>query len=135
MESVIKAELRDNANSLGKNIIVLTNDSQAVYKQISGYSGHKVFSYLYNGSKSLNSLNTNLTNIKNVATTINCTAASASITASEGKIAAAIAKLDSISFNPFNLDSAKQRYSEFKGLYQEALNNYKAAIAEVKGCL
>ncbi|MFA4833737.1 MAG: fibronectin type III domain-containing protein [Patescibacteria group bacterium] len=131
----IMEELRDGSDPLGKKIVVLTNDSQAIYKQINGYSGHKVFSYLYNGSKSLNSLNANLNNIKNVATTMTCTAASASITASEGKIAAAVAKLDSISLSPFNLDSTKQKYSEFKILYQEALNSYKMAISEVKGCL
>lgn len=134
MEGDIKNGLRDGGGSFGKQIVNLTKNSDEIYKQIRGYSGHKIFSYLYNGSKSLNTLNTNLKNIKSIVGAIGgCAAASGSITASEGKIADAVGKLENISLG--NLDSAKQRYSEFKNLYQEALNHYKAAISQVKGCL
>ncbi|MDD5291270.1 MAG: fibronectin type III domain-containing protein [Patescibacteria group bacterium] len=134
LENNVIMWLRYGQLSLGKRIINLDEDSDKIYKEIKSYFVHKIFYYLYSGSKSLNKLNININNIEKVIEVIgSCPEATGNINSAKGKVADASGKLENINYD--NLDSAKEKYSEFKNFYKEALNYYKTAISESKKCL
>jgi len=128
----IKDKLQFSANPFTKKII--DSPDKATVAEINGYFGHKTFGYFYKGAKLINDFNIKIENLKKIIGAIgSCTDATSNLGQAEAKRNLAEAKLKE--FLVDDLEMTKLKYSEFRSFYTEALNYYKAAIAEAKKCL
>lgn len=113
---------------------IIDSPDKITVAEINKYLGHKSFGYLYQGSKLVNNFNIKIENLKKIIVAVSsCPAATSNIGQAEAKRNLAEAKLKE--FLVDDLEMTKLRYSEFKSFYAEAMNYYKTAISEVKGCL